>query len=70
MKSKMVMGDILEGIIAARIQELNAEQYMQFVEDHRGNIKSVKFVPPRIGSASFGRFEVETDIPHYEVCLP
>lgn len=70
MKSNKAIGDILEGIIAARIQELTADQYVRFSHEHPDNIKSVRFVPPRIGSAGFGRFRVETETPHYEVCLP
>ena len=70
MKRRKLMGEALDAVLAARVREMSAEQFVQFSETHAFEIKNVRFVPPKLGSRGFGFFEVETKTPHYEVCLP
>lgn len=69
MKHRRLVGEALDAVLAARIREMSAEQFVQFSEAHAVEIKNVRFVPPKIGSDGFGVFEVETRTPHYEVCF-
>lgn len=57
----------LEALSVSRVRELSAEQFVKFSEERGMEIKHVSFVPPKLGSAGFGFFKVETKTPHYEV---
>lgn len=45
---------------------LDASEYVVFIGKQHDNIKSSRFVPPKIGSDNFGFFEVELNLPIYE----
>ncbi|MCK9740002.1 hypothetical protein LT697_00390 [Pseudomonas syringae pv. syringae] len=59
--------NLFEAYIASGRRSMNAFQFAEYVKTDREMIKSVKFVPPSIGSEGFGRFDVELSSKHYEV---
>lgn len=38
---------------------VTAEEYLQIVAKQRQNIKRTKFIPPKLGTNSFGKFLIE-----------
>lgn len=48
-------------------RKMSAAQYLK--EQQSGTTTKGRFVPPRIGSAGFGHFEVDLLKPRYEVML-
>lgn len=50
-------------LIPKRERLISAENYLQEVATHQDNIKEVEFVPPKLGSRSFGSFRVRYDTP-------
>lgn len=50
-------------------RKLSARDYLQTLEKQPNRAREVQFVPPKIGSKSFGHFEVSLNKPLYEVSL-
>ncbi|MCE8042470.1 hypothetical protein HOP60_09920 [Halomonas daqingensis] len=48
-------------------RKLSAAQFLK--EQQAGSVTKGRFVPPQIGSAGFGHFEVDLVKPRYEVVL-
>lgn len=46
---------------------MDANEYLVFISKQREQIKSSKFVIPKIGSDNFGMFEVELNNPFFEL---
>jgi len=67
MNSKPV--NIFDAYLSPGRKSLSAEQFIELARKDRDDIKSVKFVPPRIGSDGFGRFDVDISSSSYEVAF-
>lgn len=50
-------------------RKLSAQDYLQTLEKQPNRVREARFVPPKIGSKSFGHFEVNLNKPLYEVAL-
>ncbi|CAB5577642.1 Uncharacterised protein [Pseudomonas putida] len=61
--------NLFEAYISSSKRSLTADQFIDLARRDRDEIKSVKFVPPKIGSEGFGRFDVELSSTSYEVAF-
>jgi len=50
-------------------RKLSAAEYLLKIEKNPERVREAQFVPPKIGSDSFGHFEVNLNKPIYEVSL-
>ncbi|MCJ1952427.1 hypothetical protein MUB13_26585 [Pseudomonas aeruginosa] len=50
-------------------RSFTAEEFVHLSKKERDDIKSVRFIPPKIGSEGFGSFDVELGTAWFEVCL-
>lgn len=60
MKTNSHMSQVL---VPRRVERMSAEEFVVLVESNRVNIAKSRFVPPRLGSRNFGRFEVQYKVP-------
>jgi len=58
MKSK-----VAELLLPVRVERLPASRFLEMAERERANIARSRFIPPAIGSRSFGTFEVQYRLP-------
>ncbi|MBJ2254592.1 hypothetical protein JFT59_25715 [Pseudomonas sp. MF6784] len=62
-------GNIFDAYLISGRKSVSAEEYIDIIRSDRDDVKSAKFVPPKIGSEGFGRFDIELTSSTYEVCL-
>jgi len=52
-----------EILLPVRVERLPASRFIETAGNNRGNIERSRFIPPAIGSRSFGLFEVQYKVP-------
>lgn len=62
-------GNIFDAYLISGKKSVSADEYIDLIRNDRDEVKSAKFIPPKIGSEGFGRFEVELSSTTYEVSL-
>ncbi|WP_139225787.1 hypothetical protein [Paracidovorax konjaci] len=50
-------------LVPRRVERMSAEEFLVLVDSDRLNIAKSRFVPPKLGSKDFGRFEVQYKVP-------
>ncbi|SIR69699.1 hypothetical protein SAMN05216509_4038 [Pseudomonas sp. B10] len=69
MRSTNRHGSLYDAFLLDGKKRISAEEYVDLATCHADEIISAEFILPRIGSDSFGEFEVELRTPTYEVSL-
>lgn len=52
-----------KSLVPTRERTLTANQYIQDLKVNKDNMANVEFIPPKLGSKSFGRFRVKYKTP-------
>jgi len=47
-------------------ETVSAEELLEILKEPRPDVKSVRFVPPKLGDKHFGKFEIKRKVPYYE----
>lgn len=68
MRSTNIHGSLYDAFVEGKTR-ISAEEYLELATAQADEILSAEFVLPRIGSHSFGEFEVELRTPTYQVNL-
>lgn len=67
MKSSASFSNSYKALKVPNIRQLSAAEFLEFTNTSSNEIKSSKFIPPKLGDKGFGYFEVETKTPYFEV---
>lgn len=52
------MSQPIETLVPVRQETMNPAQYLEAVKTDRSNIEQVRFIPPKLGDGTFGKFVV------------